>query len=149
MNWEVIVTSGITSAVVGAAAGGIVSYWVGRGLQRKEHEFQRQRERRAEAKAEEARWDAIRLNSTQKEILQFCLANPSERYSLQSGSGTYWLAAGDTKERVEIPDMTIGNQLDDMEIKGYIKTLLDQGPWRVFELTGEGGPDGPIEQARS
>jgi len=138
MSWDVILTSGITSAIVGSLAGGAASYIVGRRLQLKDHEFQRQQSELQKAEADRAWLDSIRLNRAQKEVLQFCRANVSERYNLQSGSGTHSLLSCDTDERIEIRDMAIGNQLIDMESKGYINTLENNQIWHIFELTAQG-----------
>ena len=134
MNWDAILTSGITATVIS----GIVSYIVSRRLQVKEHAYQEEKERKAKAEAENAWRDAIRLNKTQKAVIEFCRAHPSERYNLQSGSGTCFLLSCDTNEKVEILDMTIRTQIHDMAGKGYLSVLRDGTPWLLFELTPQG-----------
>ena len=133
MKWETIV-----AAVGGAVIGGVVTHLFSLRLQAREHEHQRQKEEHDKAEAEEAWRRSVRLNTTQREVLQFCRDNLSQRYNLQVGSGTHWLVSVDTDQKIEIPDMTIGGQLHDMEGKGYIGTLLNNGPWHIFELTEHG-----------
>ena len=93
---------------------------------------------REKALAEKAFRESIPLNPTQWEILEFCRANLSDKYDLRGGSGTYWLISVDTKERIEIPDITTERQVEDMEEKGYVKLLHEDEHWLIFELTTQG-----------
>ena len=138
MNWEVILTSGVIAAVVSAVIGGIVGYMVSRRLQLKEHEYQEEKVKVARSDVEQAWRDSIRLNKTQNAVLEFCRANPSERYNLQSGGSADSLLSVDTNERKKFTDMTIRNQINDMISKGYLNELLDEDVWFIFELTEQG-----------
>ena len=133
MSWESIVTS-----IGGVIVAGIIGYIIGRKQQHSEHKYQEEKEKKEKAEAEKAWLDSIQLNKTQKEILQFCRDNPSERYNLQGGDGTYWLVSVDKEERTEFPDMTVERQFEDMIEKGYISTLSKDDVWRIFELTKQG-----------
>ena len=93
---------------------------------------------REKALAEKAFLESIPLNPTQREILEFCRANLSEKYDLRGGSGTFWLISVDTKERIEIPDITTERQVKGMEEKGYVNLVHEDEHWLIFELTKQG-----------
>lgn len=141
MNWDLVFTSGIVPGIVGAVSGavfgGIVSYIVARRIQVLEHkrEDSREAQRRAE---EEAQWrKLITLNSTQKEVLEFCREHPSERYKLEYIANGYLLISDDQQKKSF--NTIVRNEVADMQTKGYLRIISNnERSLYIFELTNQG-----------
>lgn len=140
MEWGTILTSGITSAIIGGA----VSYIVSRRLQTAEWKYQERKEKERRREDHEARLRNIELNYTQRQLLRYCRANPSERYALQSTDGTNFLTGSGVEGGKEFQDSAMREQIRDMEDKYYVKIWEDESYWLTFELTRQ-GKEQPIE----
>ncbi len=138
MTWEVILTSGITAAIVSAFVSVIGSYIVGKRLQEREHKYQEEVKKEEDEANHQALLRSRRINDLQKQVLEFCRSHPSKQYILQGHSGMYFLRSCDTKETMKSGYIAIKDQIQDMVYKRYFSEISDNDFGFMFAMTDQG-----------